>query len=252
MIPAIHVHAGQAVQLDRGAVGSEVALGDALDWARRFADEGAQWLHLVDLDALRGEGDNDALCREVVDLLTPRTRVLYAGGRDEDTLRRLLDGGVGRVLVGTHPADTPAWVAQVVADLGDRAVVGLDVGNGDRPGPGWAQHFESYPEAVESLNDMGASRVVVRCLSSDGRLTGPNYELLGGLCARTQAAVVASGGIATIEDLRRLRGLVSIGVEGAVVGTALSRGAFTLPEALRIATGERPVSPEIGRLGRLW
>lgn len=251
VIPAIHVHQGQAVRLDRGAVGSEVPLGNPVDWARRFAAEGARWLQVVDLDAARGQGTNAELCHDLVAAVAPDTHVMFAGGiRDEAALQHAFEQGVGRALIGTAAQDSPEWCATAIARFGERIVVGLDVRDGKVLAHGWASAADSVPTAVEHLNEMGCSRIVVRCLASDGMLTGPNYELLGQICARTKAAVIASGGIAEIEDLRRLRGLVPIGVEGAVVGTAFAKGQFSLADANRVARGDRPVSPEIAEEGR--
>lgn len=246
VIPAIHIHRGRAVRLDRGAAGSEVALGDPVEWAQRFAADGARWLQVVDLDAARDEGSSQQLCRDLVTAVGDTTQVMFSGGiRDEASLQLAFETGVGRVLIGTAAQDSPEWCATAIDRYADRIVVGLDVLDGRVLAHGWASDVEDVPTAVEHLNEMGCARIVVRCLESDGRLTGPNYELLGQICARTGAAVIASGGIAEIEDLRRLRGLVPIGVEGAVVGTAFARGAFTLADANRVATGGRPVAPEL-------
>lgn len=247
VIPALHVHDGRAVRLLRGSAGAPIEQSDPTIWASRFAREGASWLQLVDLDAARESGDNSELCREIVTMVTPGTKVmLVADGHTNAELAQWFDAGVSRILVGTRVSDTPRTCEEAIAEFGDRVVVGLDVLDGGVLAPGWAEGLADVPAAVERLNAMGCARVVVRCLASDGMMSGPNYELLGALCARSTGAVVASGGISSIEDLRRLRGLVPIGVEGAVVGTALMQETFTLSEALRVATGKRPVGPEIG------
>lgn len=237
LLPAVDVQNGQAVQLVQGVAGSEKVFGDPLEAARRWQTQGAEWIHLVDLDAAFGRGSNYEVLARIVDEL--HINVEMSGGiRDDASLERALAAGARRVNIGTAALENPEWCEQIIKDHGDRVAIGLDVKGTRLAARGWTTEGGDLFETVERLNAAGCARYVVTDVASDGMLTGPNLELLGQVCARTEAAVVASGGISTLDDLRQLRGLVPIGVEGAIVGTALYVGNFTLPEALEAANGE--------------
>ncbi|MEL4504560.1 bifunctional 1-(5-phosphoribosyl)-5-((5-phosphoribosylamino)methylideneamino)imidazole-4-carboxamide isomerase/phosphoribosylanthranilate isomerase PriA [Luteococcus sp. H138] len=237
LLPAVDVQNGQAVQLVQGVAGSEKVFGDPLEAARRWQSQGAEWIHLVDLDAAFGRGSNYEVLARIVDEL--HINVEMSGGiRDDASLERALAAGARRVNVGTAALENPEWCEQIIKTHGDRVAIGLDVKGTRLAARGWTTEGGDLFETVERLNAAGCARYVVTDVASDGMLTGPNLELLGQVCARTEAAVVASGGISTLDDLRQLRGLVPIGVEGAIVGTALYVGNFTLPEALAAAKGE--------------
>ncbi|WP_460706909.1 bifunctional 1-(5-phosphoribosyl)-5-((5-phosphoribosylamino)methylideneamino)imidazole-4-carboxamide isomerase/phosphoribosylanthranilate isomerase PriA [Luteococcus sediminum] len=237
LLPAVDVQAGQAVQLVQGVAGSEKVFGDPLEAARRWQEQGAEWIHLVDLDAAFGRGTNaDVLARIVGEL---DINVEMSGGiRDDESLTRALEAGARRVNIGTAALEDPEWCDRVIGEHGDKVAIGLDAKGTRLAARGWTREGGDLFETLDRLNAAGCQRYVVTDVASDGMLTGPNLELLGQVCARTEAAVVASGGISTLEDLRMLRGLVPIGVEGAIVGTALYVGNFTLPEALEAAAGE--------------
>ncbi|WP_027586876.1 bifunctional 1-(5-phosphoribosyl)-5-((5-phosphoribosylamino)methylideneamino)imidazole-4-carboxamide isomerase/phosphoribosylanthranilate isomerase PriA [Acidipropionibacterium thoenii] len=233
LLPAVDVQDGQAVQLQQGVAGSEKVFGDPLDAARRWQSQGAHWIHLVDLDAAFGRGSNTELIRRVVGEMDVNVEV-SGGIRDQASLEAALGAGATRVNIGTAALEHPQWCDEVVAEFGDRVAIGLDV-RGDRlAARGWTQEGGDLLEVLTRLEEAGCRRYVVTDVNSDGMLTGPNYDLLGKVCARTQGHVVASGGVSTLEDLRQLRGLVPIGVEGAIVGTALYLGNFSLPDALRV------------------
>lgn len=233
LLPAVDVQDGQAVQLQQGVAGSEKVFGDPLEAARRWRSQGAHWIHLVDLDAAFGRGSNTELIRRVVGEMDVNVEV-SGGIRDQASLEAALGAGATRVNIGTAALENPQWCDEVVAEFGDRVAIGLDV-RGDRlAARGWTQEGGDLLEVLTRLEEAGCRRYVVTDVNSDGMLTGPNYDLLGKVCARTQGHVVASGGISTLEDLRQLRGLVPIGVEGAIVGTALYLGNFSLPDALRV------------------
>ncbi len=221
----------------QGVAGSEKVFGDPLEAARRWQEQGAEWIHLVDLDAAFGRGTNaDVLARIVGEL---DINVEMSGGiRDDESLARALEAGARRVNIGTAALEDPEWCDRVIGEHGDRVAIGLDAKGTRLAARGWTREGGDLFETLDRLNAAGCQRYVVTDVASDGMLTGPNLELLGQVCARTEAAVVASGGISTLEDLRMLRGLVPIGVEGAIVGTALYVGNFTLPEALEAAAGE--------------
>ena len=237
LLPAVDVVDGQAVRLVQGEAGSETGYGDALDAALAWADGGAEWLHLVDLDAAFGRGSNAALLADVTGALVARgVRVELSGGiRDDDSLTRALGTGATRVNLGTAALEDPAWTADAIATHGDRVAVGLDVRGRTLAARGWTREGGDLWEVLARLDEAGCARYVVTDVAKDGTLAGPNVELLREVCARTAAKVVASGGISSLDDLVALRALVPLGVEGAIVGKALYAGAFTLPQALDVA-----------------
>lgn len=237
LLPAIHLVGGCAVRLKhRDEPGT-----DAIAVARDYASRGAEWIQIVDVDAAHGRDRNDDLVGQLLRKV-PANLALAGGVRDTATLRAALDAGAARVTVGSAAVDDPDWAHEVFATFGEQVALGLDVREGRLVTHGGRSDGGPAYEVVEQMVALGCPRFVVRCLTSDGHLTGPSYELLGGICARRgNAAVVASGGIASLEDLRRLRGLVTMGVEGVIVGTALRSGRFTLEEALEITRGARPL-----------
>lgn len=231
LLPAVDVQNGQAVQLVQGVAGSERVFGEPLAAARRWQDEGAQWLHLVDLDAAFGRGSNTEIITELIDQITVNVE-LSGGIRDDASLERALATGARRINVGTAALESPEWCQEILADHGDRVAIGLDVRGTELAARGWTTSGGNVFDTVRRMSEAGCQRFVVTDVASDGMLTGPNLELLGAVCARTEAKVIASGGVSCLEDLRLLSGLVPIGVEGAIIGTALYVGNFTLPEAL--------------------
>jgi phosphoribosylanthranilate isomerase len=239
LLPAVDVAGGQAVQLVQGVAGSEKRFGDpveaALDWQAR----GAEWIHLVDLDAAFGRGDNRDLLAKIVGSLD--IDVEMSGGiRDDDSLRAALAAGCRRVNIGTAALERPAWCAAAIAEHGDRVAVGLDVRGRTLAARGWTREGGDLYDVLARLDDEGCARYVVTDVNKDGMLQGPNLDLLRGVCAATDRPVVASGGITELADLEALRGLVPQGVEGAIIGTALYEGRFTLEEALALTRPERP------------
>jgi phosphoribosylanthranilate isomerase len=234
LLPAVDVQDGQAVQLVQGVAGSEKVFGEPLAAALRWQDAGARWLHLVDLDAAFGRGSNAELLAGIIADLDLQVE-LSGGIRDDESLRRALSTGCRRVNIGTAALENPQWCDQIIAEFGDRIAIGLDVRGTRLAARGWTREGGELYETLERLNRAGCQRYVVTDVASDGMLTGPNVDLLRDVCARTDAAVIASGGISSLEDLRALRELVDLGVEGAIIGTALYVGNFTLPEALEVA-----------------
>ena len=231
LLPAVDVRDGQAVRLVKGVSGSETSYGAPLAAALAWQEAGAEWIHLVDLDAAFGTGDNRALLAEVTGRLDVAVE-LSGGIRDDDSLRAALATGCARVNLGTAALESPEWVAKAIAEYGDRIAVGLDVVGTTLRGRGWTSEGGDLYEALARLDAEGCARYVVTDVDKDGTLTGPNLELLRNVCAATDRAVVASGGVSSLQDLRDLAGLVPAGVEGAIVGKALYAQAFTLEEAL--------------------
>jgi phosphoribosyl isomerase A len=231
LLPAVDVTEGRAVRLVQGVAGSGRGYGDPLDAALAWQRAGASWLHLVDLDAAFGRGSNaDLLCEVVrkVDLAVE----LSGGIRDEESLNHALGTGCARVNIGTAALENPDWVGDVIALHADRIAVGLDVRGTRLAARGWTAEGGDLYQTLDRLNAEGCARYVVTDVLKDGTLRGPNLDLLRSVCAHTSAPVVASGGVSSLADLRAIASLVPLGVEGAIVGTALYEGAFTLEEAL--------------------
>ena len=231
LLPAVDVADGQAVRLVQGQAGSETSYGAPLDAALQWQADGAEWIHLVDLDAAFGRGSNAELLREVVAKLDVRVE-LSGGIRDDESLDAALSTGATRVNIGTAALEKPDWVRSAIARHGERIAVGLDVRGTTLSARGWTQDGGELFEVLARLDADGCARYVVTDVRRDGTLTGPNIELLRDVCAATDRPVVASGGVSSLDDLRALAALHADGVEGAVVGKALYAGAFTLPEAL--------------------
>jgi phosphoribosyl isomerase A len=231
LLPAVDVSGGQAVRLVQGAAGTETGYGDPVDAALAWQDGGADWIHLVDLDAAFGRGSNGPQLAYLIGQLT--VKVEMSGGiRDDESLSRALATGCTRVVIGTAAMEDPDWVATVIGEYGDRIAVGLDVRGTRLAARGWTTDGGELDDALDRLETAGCARYVVTDIDKDGMLRGPNLDLLRKVCARTGSPVVASGGVSSLADLRAIAGLVPEGVEGAIVGKALYAGAFTLPEAL--------------------
>ncbi|CAN2194238.1 HisA Phosphoribosylformimino-5-aminoimidazole carboxamide ribonucleotide (ProFAR) isomerase [Candidatus Nanopelagicaceae bacterium] len=233
LLPAVDVKDGRAVRLVQGELDAETAYGNPLEVALEFQAAGAEWLHLVDLDAAFGRGENSELLAEVVGKLDIKVE-LSGGIRDDESLRRALATGCVRINLGTAALENPEWTARVIAEHGDRIAVGLDVRGHVLAARGWTQEGGDLFETIERLERDGCSRYVVTDVTKDGTLKGPNLELLQEVCAVTKKPVVASGGISSLDEIAALASLNSIGVEGAIVGKALYAGAFTLQEALEL------------------
>ncbi|CAL8969694.1 1-(5-phosphoribosyl)-5-[(5-phosphoribosylamino)methylideneamino] imidazole-4-carboxamide isomerase [Tessaracoccus sp. O5.2] len=237
LLPAVDVQDGQAVQLVQGIAGTQKEFGDPLEAALRWQRGGAEWLHLVDLDAAFGRGSNAELLRGIVGRLDLNVE-LSGGIRDDASLERALATGARRVNIGTAALENPQWCERIIGEYGDRIAIGLDVRGENLAARGWTTEGGPWPETLDRLVAAGCERFVVTDVQSDGMLSGPNLELLTAVARRSGQKVIASGGIATLDDLRTLRTLVDDGVEGAVIGTALYVGRFTLEEALAVAGGD--------------
>jgi phosphoribosylanthranilate isomerase len=233
LLPAVDVAAGQAVRLVQGAAGSETAYGDPIEAAMAWQRDGADWVHLVDLDAAFGRGSNAALLAEVVGRLDVRVE-LSGGIRDDDSLTAALATGAARINIGTAALEDPQWCDRVVAEHGERVAIGLDVRGRTLAARGWTRDGGDLYEVLERLNKAGCARYVVTDILKDGTMRGPNLDLLRDVCAHTEAPVIASGGVATLADLRALKELEPAGLEGVIAGKALYAGAFTVSQALAV------------------
>ena len=236
LLPAVDIKGGQAVQLVQGVDGSEKRFGDPIEAALRWQELGAEWIHLVDLDAAFGHGDNAELLAAVTQALD--IKVERSGGiRDDASLKAAMDSGCRRVNIGTAALEDPEWCARAIAEYGDRVAVGLDVRGTTLAARGWTREGGDLFETLSRLDAEGCARYVVTDVNKDGMLQGPNLDLLRTVCEATDRPVVASGGVSTIEDIAALMELVPIGVEGAIAGTALYTGSLSLAEALTLTRG---------------
>jgi phosphoribosylanthranilate isomerase len=236
LLPAVDVADGRAVRLVQGEAGSETSYGDPLEAALAWQRDGAEWIHLVDLDAAFGRGSNRELLAEVVGRLDVAVE-LSGGIRDDESLAAALATGCTRVNIGTAALENPEWCAKIVAEHGDKVAIGLDVRGTTLAARGWTEDGGDLWDVLDRLERDGCSRYVVTDVTKDGTLRGPNLDLLKEVCARTDKPVVASGGVSSLDDLRAIATMVPTGVEGAIVGKALYAGQFTLPEALAAVRG---------------
>jgi len=236
LLPAVDVTGGKAVQLVQGIAGSGKQYGDPIEAALEWQRQGSEWLHLVDLDAAFGRGSNHELLAEVVAKVDMRVEI-SGGIRDDETLKRALDSGARRVNIGTAALENPEWCDRICGEFGDRVAIGLDVKGGRLAARGWTREGGELFATLERLERAGCERYVVTDVNSDGMLSGPNVDLLRSVCEATEKPVIASGGVSSLEDLRVLAGLTGIGVEGAIVGTALYERNFTVAEALNLLRG---------------
>jgi 1-(5-phosphoribosyl)-5-[(5-phosphoribosylamino)methylideneamino] imidazole-4-carboxamide isomerase/N-(5'phosphoribosyl)anthranilate isomerase len=235
LLPAVDVADGKAVRLTQGEAGSETDYGDPVEAAMAWINAGAEWIHLVDLDAAFGRGENRAIIREVVNAASQVKIELSGGIRDDASLEAALEAGATRVNLGTAALEDPDWTARVIARFGDFVAVGLDVRGTTLAARGWTKEGGDLYEVLARLEAAGCARYVVTDVTKDGTLKGPNLELLKSVMAHTSKPVVASGGISSLQDITDLHALVSLGLEGAILGKSLYAGKFTLEAALDIA-----------------
>ena len=235
LLPAVDVADGKAVRLTQGEAGSETDYGDPVEAAMTWINAGAEWIHLVDLDAAFGRGNNRAIMREVVNAATSVKIELSGGIRDDASLEAALEAGATRVNLGTAALEDPEWTERVIQRFGDFVAVGLDVRGTTLAARGWTQEGGDLYEVLARLENAGCARYVVTDVTKDGTLRGPNLELLKNVMEKTSKPVVASGGISSLQDIADLHALVALGLEGAILGKSLYAGRFALEEALAIA-----------------
>jgi phosphoribosylformimino-5-aminoimidazole carboxamide ribotide isomerase/phosphoribosylanthranilate isomerase len=237
LLPAVDVAGGKAVRLTQGEAGTETSYGDPVDAAHEWVSQGAEWIHLVDLDAAFGRGNNHSVIKKVIKSTPRRVNIELSGGiRDDETLAAALSTGAKRINLGTAALENPEWAAHVIAEYGEAIAVGLDVRGTTLAARGWTKEGGDLWAVLDRLEHAGCCRYVVTDVTKDGTLKGPNLELLEQVADRTNRPVIASGGVATLDDIAALRALVPHGVEGAIVGKALYAKAFTLAAALDVAS----------------
>ncbi|HWL76430.1 bifunctional 1-(5-phosphoribosyl)-5-((5-phosphoribosylamino)methylideneamino)imidazole-4-carboxamide isomerase/phosphoribosylanthranilate isomerase PriA [Microbacterium sp.] len=237
LLPAVDVADGKAVRLTQGEAGTESSFGDPVEAAEEWARQGAKWIHLVDLDAAFGRGSNANVLRKVIRQVKGVQVELSGGIRDDRSLETALEIGAARINLGTAALENPEWAADVISRYGEVVAVGLDVRGTTLAARGWTREGGDLWTVLKRLEEAGCSRYVVTDVTKDGTLRGPNLDLLREITSRTPKPIVASGGVASLDDIAALRDLVPLGVEGAIIGKALYTGAFTLTEALDVAGG---------------
>ncbi|MBX3116157.1 MAG: bifunctional 1-(5-phosphoribosyl)-5-((5-phosphoribosylamino)methylideneamino)imidazole-4-carboxamide isomerase/phosphoribosylanthranilate isomerase PriA [Cryobacterium sp.] len=235
LLPAVDIAEGRAVRVSKGDVDSQQSFGDPIAIAQSWIDEGAEWVHLVDLDAAFGRGENRALIRKVIKQARGVNIELSGGVSDDESLRAAMDSGAKRINLSTAALDNPGWTEHVIAEFGDAVAVALDVRGSKLAARGGAKEGGELFEVLARLEEAGCSRYVVTDVSKDGTMQGPNLKLLEEIAVRTQKPIIASGGISSLDDVAAIRQLVPLGIEGLIIGKALYKGAFTLPQALDVA-----------------
>jgi len=233
--PAIDLRGGQCVRLKQGDYARETVYGDPASMALEWQKLGADYLHLVDLDGARaGHPVNGDAIRAIIDATGLRCQ-LGGGLRDESHIEAALGFGVSRVILGTRVLQDPQWVRAMIRDYPYRIVLGLDARDGRISTHGWLQDSGvSLLDIAREFADLPIAAIVFTDIARDGMLTGPNIEALTALAKATAIPVIASGGMATIHDVR---GLKTSGVEGIIIGRALYEGTIMLPEAIEAAAG---------------
>ncbi|WP_459587280.1 bifunctional 1-(5-phosphoribosyl)-5-((5-phosphoribosylamino)methylideneamino)imidazole-4-carboxamide isomerase/phosphoribosylanthranilate isomerase PriA [Corynebacterium camporealensis] len=247
LLPAVDVVNGQAVRLDKGEAGTEKSYGEPLEAALKWQEQGAEWLHFVDLDAAFNRGRNHELMADITAKLDIQVE-LTGGIRDDESLERALGTGARRVNIGTAALENPEWIEKVLESHGDSIAVDLAVrledGQWRTKGNGWVSDGGDLWEVLERLDAAGCTRFVVTDVSKDGTLEGPNVELLREVAMATDAKVTASGGISTLDDVRELARYQNQGIDSAIIGKALYEGRFTLEEAFAAVAEVEPLPAE--------
>lgn len=237
LLPAVDICDGKAVRLTQGEAGTETSYGDPVTAAADWAAQGAQWIHLVDLDAAFGRGSNHGMVKKVIRQIRGDVSIELSGGiRDDESLEAALATGAKRINLGTAALENPEWAAHVISEYGEAIAVGLDVRGTTLAARGWTKDAGDLWSVMERLENAGCARYVVTDVTKDGTMQGPNVDLLRDVMDHTHKPVIASGGISNLDDVATLRGLVPLGIEGAIIGKALYNKAFTLAEALDVAS----------------
>jgi phosphoribosyl isomerase A len=240
LYPAVDIQDGRAVRLVQGRADSSTVYDeDPVAAARRWVDEGAEWLHVVDLDAaFHGDPRNRRLVADIVD--ATGVPVQASGGvRSMADLDAAIAFGASRVVIGTMALEEPSFVAAAVAAHGDKVAVGLDADGTTLKARGWTTDSGDLYDALNAFTVMGCERFVFTDIARDGMLTGPNIERLRAVADATQAWVTASGGVSSLDDLRALAAAHER-VDAAIIGKALYAGRFTLADALAATRGDAP------------
>ena len=233
LLPAVDIKQGKAVRLKQGEISDKTVYGSPVECALDFQNSGADWLHLVDLDAAFGVGSNAEIVLEVINSLNIKVE-LSGGIRTDESLAKALATNCDRVILGTAALEDPSWSSKVIKKHGEKIAVSLDVRGETLAARGWVREGGNLYEAITRLAADGCAMFIVTDISKDGTLQGPNFELLEKVCKFSQVPVIASGGVSSLADLKKLISMQDIGIQGAIVGKALYEGAFTVEEALAV------------------
>lgn len=233
--PAIDMRGGKCVRLLQGDYNQETVYGDSpFDMAKSFADAGAEWIHMVDLDGAKdGKRVNDRFVIEAAQKLDAKVQI-GGGIRTEEDILHYLNNGVSRVIIGSVAVSNPEFAIEMIKKYGEKIAIGLDAKDGYVATHGWLD--TSSVTAVElgkRLAEAGAETFIFTDIATDGMLSGPNLLAVEKLAVETGKSVIASGGVSELADLRALKELVGKGVSGAIVGKAIYEGRFSVPEALK-------------------
>ncbi|PUF91752.1 1-(5-phosphoribosyl)-5-((5-phosphoribosylamino)methylideneamino)imidazole-4-carboxamide isomerase [Bacillus altitudinis] len=233
LYPAIDMRNGKCVRLVQGDYDQETIYGDSpLDMARRFANEGAKWIHLVDLDGAKaGKRVNHEHVLSIASSLDVNVQI-GGGIRTEEDVAFYLNNGVSRVILGSSAVSNPVFVKKMLAQYGEKIAIGIDARNGFVSTEGWLETSEVKAEELgQELAKEGAEVFIFTDIQMDGMLSGPNVESTARLAEATGKQVIASGGVSAVSDLQKLSAQKQTGVSGAIIGKALYTKQFTLAEA---------------------
>ena len=237
IFPAIDVKDGVAIRLTKGELNNQSKYGDPLEVANEFVKSGVNWIHLVDLDAAFGIGDNSEILALIIKNINIKIQ-LSGGIKDEQSLNKALATGCSRINIATSALEQLDWVESVIHKHGDKVCVSLDV-NGKVLSPrGSNKSGEDLFQVITRLDKAGCARYVLTDVNRDGALNGPSLELLKEVTSFTKTPIVASGGVSSLSDVKSLMQLTNQGVEAVIIGKALYTGAFTLTQALATVKGE--------------
>ena len=235
LLPAVDIAGGKSVRLSQGDSTTSEEFGSPLEVAQQFINSGAEWIHLVDIDAAFSRPNNQALIAEVVSKVGGAKVEISGGIRDQKSLETALALGVERIVLATSALADVDFVSSALQKYGSLIAVGIDVRGTQLEARGQTGQLGELDDALEMLMSHGCSRYVVTDITRDGMLTGPNLELLGQVLAKTGKPVIASGGISSLDDIRALKQMVSRGLEGAILGKALYAKNFTIEQAIEVA-----------------
>ncbi len=233
--PAIDMRAGKCVRLLQGDYEKETVYGDSpFDMAKSFADAGAEWIHMVDLDGAKdGRRVNDSFVIKAAQELGAKVQI-GGGIRTEEDIAHYLDNGVSRVIIGSIAVSNPEFAVEMIRKYGGKIAVGLDAKDGYVATHGWLNTSEvKAVELGKRFADAGAETFIFTDIATDGMLSGPNADAVRELAAATGKSVIASGGVSSLADLAALKAYEGEGVSGAIVGKAIYEGRFTVEQALK-------------------
>ena len=237
ILPAIDVKDGVAIRLTKGELDNQSKYGDPLEVAGEFVKSGVKWIHLVDLDAAFGLGNNFEILDSIIKSVDIKIQ-LSGGIKDDESLNRALTTNCSRINLGTAALDNLEWVESVIKKHGDKIAVALDVDGKVLSPRGGSKSGGDLFQMITRLDKSGCARYVLTDVNRDGALSGPNLELLKEVTSFTKTPIVASGGVSSLSDVKSLMQLTDQGVEAVIIGKALYTGAFTLAQAIAVTKGE--------------